>query len=246
MPRSYELDDILEEIKRKKSERESAAPAEKAQPAVWEEAVPERKPQPKAAVPAPAPVVEQEEKHSSQMMNTAPLGELADFFGNNAKYDIGAEDKKSFRVPAASRRTAVKEEPAAPAVPAAVEESEPVTEAPARPAWNIDQDTWEYKEEPEKRYELDKTQISIPAKQEPVLSRKRTKSWEKPAASPGPRSRLLILKSCRNLCGSRKNTKKRSSLPNRKRTTNTSGMRLKMTRSRITGRRRMWSRSKKI
>lgn len=184
MPRSYELDDILEEIKRKKSERESAAPAGKAQPAVWEEAVPERKPQPKAAVSAPAPVVEQEEKHSSQMMNTAPLGELADFFGNNAKYDIGAEDKKSFRVPAASRRTAVKEEPAAPAVPAAVEEAEPVKEAPARPAWNIDQDTWEYKEEPEKRYELDKTQISIPAKQEPVFEQEEDEELGKTRSIP--------------------------------------------------------------
>ena len=80
MPNSYDVDDILEEIKRKKSAK--AMPEQNTQrprPTAWDRV------EPSASVNAPA---------AEQLQQASSLEGLADFFGSNAKFDIGTQDKK--------------------------------------------------------------------------------------------------------------------------------------------------------
>ena len=81
MPNSYDVDDILEEIKRKKSAKSAQEHnAQRMKPTAWDRV------ETPAPVNTPAP---------EQVQQASSLEGLADFFGSNAKFDIGVQDKKA-------------------------------------------------------------------------------------------------------------------------------------------------------
>ena len=82
MPNSYDVDDILEEIQRKKSAKSAqvSSNAQRMKPAAWDRV------ETPAPVNTPAP---------EQVQQASSLQGLAGFFGSNAKFDIGVQDKKA-------------------------------------------------------------------------------------------------------------------------------------------------------
>ena len=80
MPNSYDVDDILEEIKRKKSAKSAQEHnAQRMKPTAWDRV------ETPAPVNTPAP---------EQVQQASSLEGLADFFGSNAKFDIGRNRRK--------------------------------------------------------------------------------------------------------------------------------------------------------
>lgn len=148
MPNSYDLDDILDEIKRKKTEKSATDEmTQPAKPTAWDRVEPQ------------APAAPEPQQASS------PLEGLSDFFGSNAKFDIGAQDKKAGK--AAARRAAPqREEREESKAPPAVRE-EPAQEKPpekevrSRPVVDFNWEKWQ-EEEPPRQPNLEKTQLNIP------------------------------------------------------------------------------------
>lgn len=154
MPNSYDLDDILDEIKRKKTEKSAADEfPQRTKPTAWDRLE-------TTAPPEPAP--KQEEQVSA-------LEGLSDFFGSNAKFDIGAQDKKTGKS-ASSRRAVLQQEEPRPAKPAEREETVRETEpregakeedVSPRPVIDFNWEKWQ-EEEPPRQPHMEKTQLNIP------------------------------------------------------------------------------------
>ena len=158
MPNSYDVDDILEEIKRKKSAK--AMPEQNTQrprPTAWDRV------ESSASVNAPA---------AEQLQQASSLEGLADFFGSNAKFDIGTQDKKSPHRADPSRREPVQTPKTKEmAEESAWQESELFrTEQPKdiqdmpdpRREIHFDLEQWQQEEETPRQPILEKTQLNIP------------------------------------------------------------------------------------
>ena len=158
MPNSYDVDDILEEIKRKKSAK--AMPEQNTQrprPTAWDRV------ESSASVNAPA---------AEQLQQASSLEGLADFFGSNAKFDIGTQDKKSHHRADPSRREQVQTPKTKEmAEESAWQESELFrTEQPKdiqdmpdpRREIHFDLEQWQQEEETPRQPILEKTQLNIP------------------------------------------------------------------------------------
>ena len=81
MPNSYDVDDILEEIKRKKSAKsQQEQNVQRPQPTAWDR------------VDAPSSMTSP--LTAEQAPQVSPLEGLSDFFGSNAKFGINAREEK--------------------------------------------------------------------------------------------------------------------------------------------------------
>ncbi|MDD3193108.1 MAG: hypothetical protein PHE47_04550 [Oscillospiraceae bacterium] len=156
MPNSYDVDDILEEIKRKKSEKSTLGQgARQATPTAWD----------RVEMPPAEKVPLQEPQQPSS------LDGLADFFGSNAKFDIGVRDKKVSGAPSSRRGQDTPEKPArrpehafVPEEPKAKRDVAAAAEETAYPAVDLNLDRWQADEEPEpsRQKGMEKTQMNIP------------------------------------------------------------------------------------
>lgn len=156
MPNSYDVDDILEEIKRKKSARPSAeSHPQPGKQTVWDR--------------VDAPSSKQEPK-KQLVQQSVSVEDLSNFFGSNATFDIGGKDRKETRTASLTSGPRYEQEPApqdgdrepAGNPPAFAQEEQQEARQESAVPFRLDLDRWEEEEEPIRQPEEEKTQLNIP------------------------------------------------------------------------------------
>ncbi|MGN0625116.1 MAG: hypothetical protein ACI4I8_02510 [Oscillospiraceae bacterium] len=157
MPSSYDVDDILEEIKRKKSAKsQQEQSVQRPQPTAWD-----RVDAPSSMI---SPLVAEQEPQVS------PLEGLSDFFGSNAKFGINAREEKVRKTSAPAQNAQAHslqqtQKAMAESVfsqdKAELFEKE-TEEVASRTSAHFDLEQWQQEEAPVEEAEWEKTQLNIP------------------------------------------------------------------------------------
>ena len=181
MPNSYDVDDILEEIKRKKSAKSAQEHnAQRMKPTAWDRV------ETPAPVNTPAP---------EQVRQASSLEGLADFFGSNAKFDIGVQDKKaSWRSAVSDRKEPEEKTEEASEIPAQLEPSFLDAQQPedkesvesSHSVIHFDLERWQQEEELPREPSLEKTQLNIPLSAVRETEEDQPENLEKTQSIPAP------------------------------------------------------------
>lgn len=158
MPNSYDVDDILEEIKRKKSAKsQQEQNVQRPQPTAWDRV--------DASSSMTSPLT------AEQAPQVSPLEGLSDFFGSNAKFGISAREEKVRKTSAPAQNAqahSLQQTQKATAEStlsqgkAELFEKETEEKSYSQPAAHFDLEQWQQEETPVEEAEWEKTQLNIP------------------------------------------------------------------------------------
>lgn len=112
MPNPYDVDDILEEIKRKKTTKAQSTVAD----------VPASAPAWNADAPQPLKKAPEPSQPAAKGRSISSVEGLTDFFGSDARFDIGAQDRKPPKASSGAKQKAPTPAASAQTMPAAREE----------------------------------------------------------------------------------------------------------------------------